>query len=687
MGSESAPARGETKPLGKKAIFLVVGIAVVALLVALLVVRYAGKSAGGGEAGGSAGKPCLGVVPFRPASGSEAVAWMGDAVPVFLTLTLENDPDLRVLTPERIFDLNNHATLSGAAAELDMAQKGGADYLLRGEVSASAAGATLTASWVRVSSGKELEHWVVSGLTEDSLGRKLDELASHVRQALGRGPLQHEDPPLASLVPVKETPARRLVEAWTRLAQGDPAGAAAPLQEALQLEDFHLARYLEIQLAAQGGDPAAAARAATALSKLNRPLPDRVTLTIPVILALYQSGNPRTAVAPLQSFLARFPDEKAPLAWLGAIELFLLRQPAAAAKTLRRAHDLDPSNSDNLRLLALATMGAGNSKEAAGLLTTYLDGHPEDQAARLSLARAQRREHHPEEALRSVEQVLASQPENVGALALKGDLLLDEGKPAEAAALYRTLAGSPASRAEGLALQARVALLTGHVQEGLKNLRDASEAARQAGDGPAQGRYLLSLGRNLAALKRNQEALSTYSEVRGIETGPDPDLPIINILVAQKEFDNARRLLQEQVARWQGRVSADLLERLKTSLEGSISLEQGNYAEAVRQIEASLSPEDRDAPASETLGRALLGAGDAARAAQVFKRLLDDPDPYSDPIGYVQNLAHYGEACEKSGNTQEALRAYREVVRWWSGADFQLPELKAANEGLKRLGG
>ena len=687
MGSESAPAGENRKPLGKKAIALVVGIALAALLIALLVVRATGSKSLGLAGAQDSGKPCLVVVPFRAAGGSEAVSWMGESVPVFLTLSLEDDPDLKVLTPERVYDLTRPATLSGEAAELDMAKKGGADFLLRGEVSGGAGGAALTASWIKVSSGKELEHWAVGGLKEESLGFKLDELATHVRQALDRPPLQREDPHLASLVPLQEAPTRRFVEAWTRLAQGDAAAAAAPLQEALKLEDFHLALYLQILVSAQRGDPAGAARAADSLAKAKRSLPDRITLTIPVIQALYQSGNPRTAVAPLESFLARFPDEKYPLAWLGAIELFLLRQPEAAAKNLRHAHDLDPSNSDNLRLLAMATLESGKSADAAGLLATYLKGHPEDDAARLSLARAQRHQGHAEEALRSVEQILSSRPDNLGALALKGDLLLDAGKPAEAAALYRTLADTPASRAEGLALQARVALLTGHMQEGLQKLRDASEAARQAGDFASQGRYLMSLGRNFAALNRNQEALSTYGEVRGIEAGPDPDLPIINILVAQKEYDHARQLLQQQVSRWQGRVSAEVLGRLNTSLEGSIALEQGNYAEAVRQIEASLSPEDRKAPASEVLGRALLGAGDAARATQVFKRLIDDPDPYSDPIGYIQNLAHYGEACEKSGNKQEAVRAYRAVVRWWGGGDFQLPELKSANEGLKRLGG
>ena len=684
MGSESAPDGGKTKPLGKKAIFLVAGIAAAALLVALLVVRMAGRKSAGAGAEGK--KPGLVVVPFRAAAGSEAAAWIGESVPIFLTLTLENDPDLKVLTPERVFDLTR-APLAGEAAEIEMAKKGGADFLVRGSVSAGSGGASLSASWVKVSSGQSLERWEVAGITEETLGRKLDELAAHVRQSLGRGPLQREDSPLASLVPLKEAPTRRFVEAWTRLAQGDPAGAAAPLQEALQLGDFHMARYLEVLLDAQRGDPAGAARAATTLSKLTRPMPDRVTLMVPVVLALYQSGNPRTAVAPLESFLARFPDEKVPLAWLGAIELFLLREPEEAAKTLRRAHDLDPSNSDNLRLLALATLESGKPAEAAEMLTTYLQAHPEDHAARLGLARAQRREGRSEEARRTVDQVLASQPDNLGALVLKGDLLLDAGKAAEAAAMYRTLAGSPGLRAEGLALQARVALLTGHIQEGLRDLRGASEAARQEGDTTAQGRYLMSLGRNLAALRRNQEALATYAEVRGIETGPDPDLSMINILVAQKDYDSARRLLQEQVARWKGRVSSDMLDRLSTSLEGNIALEQGNFAEAARQIEASLPPEDRSSPASESLGRALLGAGDATRAAQIFKRLIEDPDPYSDPLAYVQNLARYGEACEKSGNKQEAVRAYREVVRWWSGGDFQLPELKAATEGLKRLGG
>jgi tetratricopeptide (TPR) repeat protein len=634
-------------------------------------------------------KTTLVVVPFRAASGSESLAWVGEAVPIFESLALEESLDWKVLTPERVYDLSKPAGLGSSQAELDMARKGGADFLLRGEVSGAPGAARLKASWVQVASGKELASWTVEGIAEDSLGNKLDEIAAQVSKALGPSATPTEHPRLASLVPIKEEPTRSYLSGAEQLAKGEPGPALEALAGALKLDDFPLARFTEAMAAAQRGEPARTVKAASSLEKLTRPMPARVRLLTPVFLALYNSGNPRSAVAPLESFLARFPDEKAPLSRLGAIEHLLLKEPDRAREALQHAFDLDPTVTDTHRLLGQATLESGHPAEAIPILQSYLEKVPDDESARLVLARAQRDAGKTQDSLGSIDKVLSRLPENPTAMSLKGGILLDQGKPQEAAALYKTLTAStqPRARAQGLFLQGKLDLLTGRFNDGFKTFRDAVEQARLSGNPTMQGQYLMSLAQAFTSLGRHQEALTTYSEVRSLDADFDPELPIISVLVAQKQYDNARHLMDTQVAMWHDKLSQETLDRLQSSLEGNIALDQGKYADAVAKIRAALPPKMEGDPTSEQLARAYLGAGSADKAAAIFKKIVDDPDRYADPVGYVQCQAKLGEASEKIGKKEDAVKAYQEVLRWWGTTDFPQPETSQARDGLKRLGG
>jgi tetratricopeptide (TPR) repeat protein len=690
METEGTSTPSPRRPLGKGAIFLVAGVLLAAVALAFFFFRGSLRMSSTQESAGekAARKPCLVVVPFRPSGDSQASAWIGEAVQVFLTLRLEDSIELKALTPERVFDLSSPTGPISPEAELEMAKKGGADFLLRGEVSGAPGSVQMKASWVEVSSGKEREQWVVEGISESSLGRKLDELAKHVRKAEGLEGAETEGPPLASLVPLQEAPTRSYVAGALLLAKGEAAPALDELKVALKI-DFPLAQFLESMAAAQRGNPQLAVQAAVPLSKLTRPMPARVTLMVPVILALYQSGDPRNAVAPLESFLARFPDEKNPLAWLGAIELFLLNEPDRALQEFKKALALDPDSLDNEKLLAQATLESGHPAEAATLLKKYLTLRPDDDTARLLLARAQREAGENRQAIATVDEVLVRQPENVSAVALKGALLLEQGKHQEAETLYQTLAASsqPRIRAEGLALTGQLALLTGHFRDGLATLRKAVDQAKSAGIAPLQGQYLMLLGQALSELGRFPEALSTLAEVREVDANLDSDLPMISIMVQQKEYDTARRMLEAQIGQWHGKLSAQMAERLRASVEGSIALEEGKAADAVARLQAALPEKPHRAPASESLGRALLASGDAPGAAEIFRRIVENPDRYADPVGYVRNLGRFGEASEKAGKKQDAVRAYREVLQWWGGTDSPRPEPDTARQALKRLGG
>ena len=683
----AAPGR---RGLGPLAPILVAVVALAAVAIVAYIFTRDSRS-GRPEASGPAAarKTGVAILPFPPVPGAEEAAWIGQAAFQFLPLALEDSAELRVLTPERIRDLAAGDPPAALPAQRDLARKGGADFFLRGEVSGKPGAATLKASWIETASGREAERWTVEGIGTENLGRKMDELYAHLRKALRLGAPGTTEPPLVSLVPIKEAATRSYLDASSLLAKGDTAGCLKALGEALAIKDFHLAHFLQAEAAARAGDPATAAAAAARLARITRPLPARVVLLTPAILGIYGSRNPRGAVAPLESFLARFPDEKYPLSWLGAIELLLLQEPERAEEHLRKSLEMDPSNLDTRRLLGRAALKAGRAAEAIPVLEEFLKARPEDDGARLLLSDALRRTGRVDDARRTLQEILSRSPEDAEAVDLLGSLLLEQGRTGEAEALYAGLvrAARPATQAEGEFLLGRSSLLQGRFNEGIRHYRAAADLSARAGDPAAQSRNLLALGEVLSFLDRNPEALATLGEIRGIAGGGDPSLSIITVMVAQKQYDTARKLLDDHANRWRGKASAAALKRIEDSLEATIALEEGNPREALKRLEASVSGSGREPTESEILGRTYLGTGDAARAEKVFRKITEDPNRFSEPMRYVRSLVRLGEACEKLGRKDEALKHYRQALKWWGSADHSLPVMSQAREGIKRLGG
>jgi tetratricopeptide (TPR) repeat protein len=669
------------------------GIAAIAAVAGVILVAIAGaylafRDSGAPPPDRSAAAPRrlqVAVFPFAASPGSD-IAWYGLAPAHFLPWVLEEDSGLQVIGPQRIRDLAGGDVPAGSEAQRELARKAGADFFVRGEVRGDPGAVMLRAVCVETATGREAGRWQAEGVSPETLGGRLDELHAGVRQAMGLVGSSPVPAPLASLIPIRAEPTRAYLEAAERLSAGDAAGCLEKLPAALALEDFHLARFLSALAAAERGDPRSSIEAAGRLARVGRPMPARVTLMIPVLQALFGSGNARSAVAPLESFLARFPDEKSPLSWLGAIELLLLGEAERAAGHLERALELGPSPPETRRLLAQARLAAGRPADAIPLYRSFLEEHAEDLPARLGLAEALRREGRREESRGELDRIRKEHPDDPGAAALLGLLALEDGDPAAARRIYAPLLGSrrAAVAAQGEELTARSHLLEGRFQEAIRLLRSAADRMGAAGDEEAQARYLLALGEIQTALGRHPEALSTLSALRSLRTRQEPELAIIQVLISQRNFDTAREMLDEHLRQWEGKVSPDVLGRLRDALEGSIALEQGRHEEAITRLEAGYAR--GEIPFSETLGRAYLAAGRYEKAEAIFRRITRDPGRFETPVRLVRSLARLGESCEKQGKREQALEAYREALRWWGAADAQLPEIRDAREAVTRLG-
>ncbi|HMC83309.1 MAG TPA: tetratricopeptide repeat protein [Candidatus Polarisedimenticolia bacterium] len=633
-------------------------------------------------------KTVVAIFAPLPAAGSGEAKWYGQAVAEFLPFALEGSSEVRVLSPMRLRDLEGSSPPTTPSAQRDVARRGGAEFFLQGEISGVPPSVALSVAWMEAATGREVSRWQYDGVTPEILGRRLDDVHARMRRALGLPPPRPTEPPLSSLVPIRAEPIRAYLEAASLLDEGKPSECIGRLGDALALPDFYLARYLQAYAAAQLGDPRMSASAASALTKVSHPLPARVTLLATAILALYGSGDPRSAIAPLESFLARFPDEKFPLTWLGAIEVLLTHEPELALVNLDRSLALDPTNQDVWRLKGQATLEVGRAAEALPILEKYLTAHPTDDKARLFLAEALRQAGKPKEARGQVEPILSRDSEDVAAIRMSGNLHLDAGELTPAREGYTRLARSRKAtiRAAGEEFLGRSFLLEGKFREGIRHYQLAVEAGALSGDVSSRVHRMMLLGEVQALLGQNVEALQTFTAIRALNTSVSPELALINVLVSQKEFDVARKMLENETSRMEQQLSPAMIARLRDSLEGMIALEEKKFPEAVSHLEASLTRAEGKSPKSEALGSAYLGVGDTAKAEAVFRGIVESPDRFDEPIRYVKALALLGSACEKSGNTDEALRRYREALNYWGSADWSLPEIVAAREGVKRLG-
>lgn len=156
--------------------------------------------------------------------------------------------------------------------------------------------------------------------------------------------------------------------------------------------------------------------------------------------------------------------------WVGRLHEFALDFPAAIAE-YRRAVELAP-DCRTVRLRLAETLLQDDPVAAAPHLERLLAAHPTDPHARLLAARRQRTLGRAEEAAKTLDAILVSDPDRVAVLLERGRVALDLNQTAEAErVLRRALELAPADREATLSL-ADALRLAGKTEES-RQLRSA----------------------------------------------------------------------------------------------------------------------------------------------------------------------------------------------------------------------
>jgi len=450
--------------------------------------------------------------------------------------------------------------------------------------------------------------------------------------------------------------------------------------------------------AQRGREAMAAGRfdeAAAVYTEITRALPEEAGMLLNLGMALSMAGRPREAVPRLEAALRLRPDLLPASLFLGAARLEL-GQPARAVEPLQKVVAAQPDNAEARRRLADALWSLERFAPAVQEYKTLSEQAPQDPRAWYGLGRS-----YEGVARTARERLQRSAPDSHYVLLLVAQVMVAEGKPANAFRLYREALEKRPGLMEAHEAVARIYEQGGHADwAAIERERAQGIPARDCGSaslecdfrarryatvfaaatslGTAEGTYWLSR----AAYELAREAFAHLGE---LPPSPEATLRRVEILRAQRQpLGPAIEDLRTAAAAWpedlrirrelatalflvndpEGArpILNDLLERAPDSTElglllGETWLKAQQPAKAIPLLEGVVRQEPKLLPAQAALGRAYVAAGDMARAIAPLESALE-----TDADGSLHyQLARAYRATGRAEQATQALAQFQEI--------------------------
>ena len=423
------------------------------------------------------------------------------------------------------------------------------------------------------------------------------------------------------------------------------------------------------------------------------------------------AGDATAAERRLEAAVADDPGD--PAAWFLLADVryhgnpYRGRTSADARVPLERVLGLSPNDAGALVRLARIEAMQGRYDRFDEVLTRVLASSPEgDHILPLRALRAYALGEPAEQ--RAVGDALVAAPGVVAAIAV-ADVALYSGKPAGAAALASRLAASaPSTELRALCelLAAHLALARGRVADAFRDLKLA-EAHDRGWSLELRGFFaalpFLALPESeIAAARDTLNAWDAGSAPRSLSVplalhdGLHHQLQayVLGLLAARLgQSHEVERHLRQLATMGAPAGGEALVERLQRSLEGQLRRASGDAAGALAALEAEPAVWFQLAIASPFYA----GALDRFTRAE----LLSEAGRTSEALGWWTAIAERtpwelafaapaaaraGEAYERLGDREAALREYRRFVEWWTDGDPPLAsEAEQIRERMERM--
>jgi len=302
-----------------------------------------------------------------------------------------------------------------------------------------------------------------------------------------------------------------------------------------------------------------------------------------------------------------------------------------------------------LRSLGDVNAGSGQSEAASRAIEQYREINrldPSDTESALWLARLYRLKNEHDEAERVLQGILKTDPENEPAVEQLTQLLLDEGKSAEAVAL---LEGITKHSATPVLLD-----LLGDAYTQSHELEKAEAAYRKAAEmDPSELNHERGLGQTLLAEEKYPEALTVYQKL--LDLMPDDSdlyLRVAQIYRELHQLDKAEENLVK--ARQYAPGSLEVMYN-----EGMLYESQGRYEDAIRVLSDAATGIKAQSASMPSRRRQL------AILYQQLGQLYREAQNYQAAVNTLEELGHLGDEEDRRARMMimDTYRAAKDLPR------------------------
>ena len=361
-----------------------------------------------------------------------------------------------------------------------------------------------------------------------------------------------------------DNPALHNLEGTAHLAAGDAKAARASFRRAAQLDPSHLAAHLNLgRMDVASGQPelakkryremlrrdsqdtkameelASVARrenrledAAQWLEKVRAVEPNALRAQLTLVDVYLRMDDPQAAQRVAEQLEVRAPENLSVLEAVARVEV-VLGQPGKARVILKRMARFAGYRAQWLHRIAVAQLRLDDAAAAKWSLDKALSADETYLAAHLTMAELQRLEGDIEAALQRADKLRSMFPAEPAGAILKGDLLMRQGRPAEAVEAYEAAHAKGQSGALAIRLY-RAQRARGQVAEGVETLE------RWLASHPADDAVRLVLATAHDGAGRLDAAIETYERL--LEGRPDNAVLLNNLAVLYQKVGDARAL-------------------------------------------------------------------------------------------------------------------------------------------------
>jgi TolB-like protein len=184
MPAAAPAARHST--LGSVALVVTAMVAVVSIT--LGGVAWMGRKHAPAAVAATSAKPALAIMTFENATGDSRLNWYGENTSELLRVVLAQLDNVSVISKQRLFDVLREMKVEGDASDprvaTEVAKKSGAAYVIRGNALMVGGSVVLTAEVVNVADGTVIGAERVTGVDEENMLDKVDELGRLLSERL-----------------------------------------------------------------------------------------------------------------------------------------------------------------------------------------------------------------------------------------------------------------------------------------------------------------------------------------------------------------------------------------------------------------------------------------------------------------------------------------------------------------------